>query len=230
MRAQFTLYRSAPQPCPYIPGRQWVTHAFATETIAPALYETLISQGFRRSGYIFYQNHCPGCEICCPIRVDVQRFAPTTSQRRVLRKNRDVRMTHRPVSFDDAEFRLYREYCAERHPSSSLPDEEDYVRFLIGSPVPTEIIRYTIGDQLVGLGWMDVLVHSLSSVYFAFDPKFSARSLGTFSILRQIALCRELGKPYLQLGFWVEPCQNMTYKSRFKPCQILVDGVWQTLP
>jgi arginyl-tRNA--protein-N-Asp/Glu arginylyltransferase len=97
------------------------------------------------------------------------------------------------------------------------------------SPVPTDIMRYYVDGRLAGLGWIDILPHSLSSVYFSFTPTYSSRSLGTFSILKQIELCHDLGKDWLQLGFWVQACQNMTYKSRFKPCQILVDGVWQNL-
>lgn len=229
MRTEFTLYQSPSEPCSYLPDRKWQTHFFYTEAIAPALYEHLISQGFRRSGYVFYQNHCPDCTACRPIRVDVQRFTPSTSQRRVLRKNRDVRIVRRPVSFVPEEFLLYRNYCAQRHPSPELPTEEGYYRFLIASPLSTEIMAYYLADRLIGVAWMDVLPASLSSVYFAFDPAYSARSLGTFSILQQIALCYKLGKTWLQLGFWIQPCRKMSYKSRFQPCQILVDGNWREL-
>jgi arginine-tRNA-protein transferase len=224
---EFLLYRSQGERCPYLPNREWVTHWFAARRLHPAFYEQLISQGFRRSGIMFYQNHCPGCTACLPIRVDVRRFRASKSQRRVLRKNRNVRITRHPVTFEVADFLLYRNYCEARH--SSSPDPEGYAHFLVISPVPTEIMRYYVDDRLVGLGWIDILPHSLSSVYFSFNPSFASRSPGTFSILRQIELCRELGKDWLQLGFWVQACQNMAYKSHFKPCQILVDGVWQNV-
>jgi arginine-tRNA-protein transferase len=222
---EFLLYRSHGERCPYLPNREWVTHWFATRQIRPAFYERLISKGFRRSGIMFYQNHCPDCTACKPIRVDVQRFRPSGSQRRVLRKNRDVTISRRPVTFEVGDFLLYRNYCEQRH--SSSPDPEGYAHFLVISPVPTDIMRYYVNDRLVGLGWIDILPHSLSSVYFSFNTTFSSRSLGTFSILRQIELCRELNKDWLQLGFWVQACQNMAYKSRFKPCQILMDDKWQ---
>jgi leucyl-tRNA---protein transferase len=229
MRLELTLYRNPPERCPYLPGCKWLTHAFFAPHFVPALYEQLISEGFRRSGYLFYQNHCPDCTECLPIRVDVNRFMATTSQRRVLRKNRDVRIERRRTAFHAEEFRLYRNYCAHRHPSEHLPDEEGYANFLIETPFPNEMMRYLLGDRLVGIGWIDVLPHSLSSVYCAFDPAEAARSLGTYSILQQIALCRELGKTWLQLGFWVQPSQKMSYKSRFRPCQVLQDGIWQEL-
>ena len=215
--------------CPYFPGRERVTYFFAAPTLPPLPYETLISSGFRRSGYTFYQHHCPACQDCLPIRVDIRRLTLSTSQRRVLRKNRDVTILRHPNAFKPEDFLLYRAYCAQRHPSSPVPDEESYRDFLIASPLTTEIMRYYVQDRLVGLGWIDLLPHSLSSVYFSFDPEYSSRSLGTFSVLQQAALCARLGKEWLHLGFWVKERQNMAYKSRFKPCQILIDGTWREL-
>lgn len=228
-KQEFLLYQSPAEHCPYLSGKEWVTHFFAARQLSPALYENLISKGFRRSGIMFYQNHCPGCTACFPIRVDVRHFRPSKSQRRVLRKNRDVTITRYPVAFNMDDFHLYQQYCEQRHSSSPVPTPEGYIHFLVVSPVPTEIMRYYVNDRLVGLGWIDMLPHSLSSVYFSFDPAYSSRSLGMFSILQQIELCRILGKEWLQLGFWVEVCQKMSYKSRFKPCQIMIDEAWQNL-
>ena len=227
---QFFLFQSAGEPCPYLPNREWATHVFQTQSIAAGVYESILNQGFRRSGTLFYQNHCPGCRECHPIRVDVQNFIPSRSQRRVLKKNQDVVVRITPDTFQDEDFQLYRTYCATRHPSHSVPTKDDYVRFLIESPVPTNIMRYFIDEQQVGMGWIDMLSHSLSSVYFSFDPNYSSRSLGTFSILQQIELCRLLGKPWLQLGFWVNGCQKMTYKNKFHPCHILVNEKWRMTP
>lgn len=227
---QFLLFQSAGERCPYLEGKEWVTHVFQTQAIAPGVYESLLNQGFRRSGILFYQNHCPGCHACYPIRVDVQHFAPSRSQRRVLKKNHDIAIRISSNMFQVEDFHLYRTYCAQRHPSHSVPTKEDYVRFLINSPLTTNIMRYTVDDQLVGVGWIDILPHSLSSVYFSFDPAYSSRSLGTFSILQQIELCRLMGKQWLQLGFWVRDCQKMSYKNRFRPCHILVNGKWRMAP
>lgn len=226
MEQGFLLYQHHNGPCPYLSRGEWITQAFQAEIIDPLFYEGLISSGFRRSGTIFYQNQCPDCSLCMPIRLDIQRFRPSKSQRRVLRKNHDVTIIRHPAFFDVADFHLYRKYVLHRHPSSSAPTQEGYFQFLIDSPVSTEIMRYYVEERLVGLGWIDLLSHSLSSVYFAFDPSYSSRSLGTFSILQQVLLGRELQKAWLHLGFWVKNCQKMSYKSRFHPCQILTDGIW----
>ncbi len=67
----------------------------------------------------------------------------------------------------------------------------------------------------------------LSAVYTFFDPDQPRRSLGTFAILSQLALCHRLGLPYLYLGYWVRDCAKMAYKADFRPLQLLIDGQWR---
>lgn len=225
---EIVLYQER-NACPYLPDSTCVTHFFWADTFPPGRYETLLSSGFRRSGRVFYQHGCPVCQACIPLRVDVRRFTLSPSQRRVLRKNRDVTIQRAPNAFRPEDFHLYRTYCEQRHSSSPVPTQDSYSDFLMASPIPTDIMRYYVQDRFVGLAWIDILPHSLSSVYCSFDPADSARSLGTFSVLQQVALCAALGKEWLYLGFWIEARSNMAYKSRFKPCQVLIDGAWREL-
>ncbi len=212
--------------CSYSSERESLTYVFWVENMPSEIYEAIISRGFRRSGFCFYRNLCLDCRSCIPIRVDAQKFKPSKSQRRVLRKNQDVRITRHPVSFDHEGFLLYQKYCVQRH--DSVKDKDDYIQFLIESPVPTDMMRYYVEEHLIGIGWTDILPNSLSSVYFAFDPDHSFRRLGVFSLLKELELCRKLQKKWLQLGFWIEDNHKMSYKNQYKPCQILVkDGGWQ---
>lgn len=214
-------------PCPYLRDRESVVYAFFVKKVKSAVYERIISSGFRRNGFYFYQNLCPNCGRCIPLRVDVQEFRPSGSQRRVLKKNSDISVIRQPAAFDPDGFLLYKKYCARRHENSET--KEDYTRFLIESPLHTEMMRYYAGSRLLGIGWIDLLPESLSSVYFAFDPDFSSRSLGVFSLLKELELCRELKKKWLHLGFWIEDNRKMSYKKQYKPCQILTKGIWQRL-
>lgn len=214
--------------CPYFKSRQSFSYAFSTAAIRPGSYELLISAGFRRNGRYFYQNLCIGCSDCIPIRVDVLKFTPTRSQRRALKKNSDVHIYRHPVKFDVKGFELFRKYCAIRH--HVIETRDDYIRFLIESPIQTEMMRYYIGKTLVAIGWIDILVESLSSVYFVFDPDYGHRSLGVFSALKEIELCKELNKKWLQLGFWIKDNPKMSYKTNYKPYQLLINGIWYDSP
>lgn len=221
------VYQTCNGPCPYLPDGEWKTDVLYALRMPPDTYEKLLENGWRRSGCCFYQNTCRDCSSCIPIRVDVNRFRANRSQLRTLKRNRDIRIERIPGIFDRRDYELYNKYCLSRHGRS--PEEEEYSRFLVHSPLATEIMRYRVGSHLVATAWIDILPDSISSVYCAYDPEFTQRSPGTLSILRQIELCQELQKPWLYLGFYVPASDTMHYKRNFQPCEMLIDQQWQSL-
>ena len=82
-------------------------------------------------------------------------------------------------------------------------------------------ILYFLGDRLVCAALVDVLPRAVSAVYAFYDPELRSRSLGVYSILRQIAFARERGVSHLYLGYWIEDCASMSYKANYGPHQIL---------
>jgi arginine-tRNA-protein transferase len=224
MRVQ--LFRINHGDCPYLPDRTWITHTFQVGSLSESLYETMIGQGWRRSGTAFYQNHCPGCNLCIPIRVPTDRFRPSKSQRRVLRRNADVEVSTGPLRGEDEAYELYRRYNVTRHGEDETASRAGFRSFLFDSPINTRMMRYTVDGHLIGIGWVDAVPDGLSSVYFVFDPAESGRSLGTFSAMKEIETARALGMNWLYLGFYVPGCRKMSYKRRFRPFQLLEDGRW----
>jgi len=224
-----SVYEMDHGQCPYLENRKWITHSFSSAEVDPRMYENLLSRGWRRSGTTYYQNHCPGCMSCIPIRVPVEGFVPSKSQRRVMRRNGNVRFTVEPSAFDRETYELYCRYVESRHNSGDTTTELEFEHFLADSPQTTEVMRYYEGNRLLGAGWIDVMPDGLSSVYFAFDPQESSRSLGTYSVTQEIAYARALGKKWLYLGFYVPGSRKMAYKANFKPHQLLLNGTWSDL-
>ncbi|MBU8913253.1 MAG: arginyltransferase [Spirochaetales bacterium] len=232
------LYEVEHGNCPYLSERTWVTHSFQLESIPESVYEAMLADGWRRSGTSVYQNHCPGCGCCTPARVPVNQFRPSKSQRRTLRRNADVTVEVVAPAADAESFGLYQRYVRSRHTpaahgtSADAPDAseaitpEQFDKFLVTSPVHTRAMRYHAENRLVGIGWIDVLPNGLSSVYFAFDPDENCRSLGTYSIMKEIELARDLGKEWLYLGFYVPNSPKMAYKGAFRPREFAVNGAW----
>lgn len=219
-----TVYEVDNGPCPYLPNRKWMTHSFAVSSMSEESYEQLLTSGWRRSGVNFYQNHCPGCSCCIPLRVPAAGFVPSKSQRRVMRRNADVTVELALPSRDPEVVELYKRYLESQHQQSESPGQ--FARFLVESPLDTRVMLYRVAERLVGAGWVDLLPGGLSSVYFAFDPAESRRSLGTYSLIREMELARSLGKPWLHMGFYVPGSPKMEYKGRFRPHEFAVDGQW----
>jgi arginine-tRNA-protein transferase len=74
---------------------------------------------------------------------------------------------------------------------------------------------------------VDRLLDGLSAVYTFFEPGLERRSLGVYGVLEEIRLARELGLPYLYLGYWIADCRKMTYKQTYRPLEMLIQGHWQ---
>jgi arginine-tRNA-protein transferase len=227
--------------CGYLPGRMTVFRAFETEELSPETYQRLMDAGFRRSGTLVYQPMCPGCRQCVPIRVPVARFQPSKSHRRVLRKNADLVVTVNIPAPSVEKYELYDSYQRQWHDGKQAGDPMGFLTFLYQSPVHTLEFEYrdptsgtedelTRGGKLLGVGICDLTPRALSSVYFYFDPSAARRSLGTFSVLYELAWAREHKLLHWYAGYWVKGCATMDYKARFQPAELLgTDGVWREM-
>jgi arginine-tRNA-protein transferase len=165
-----------------------------------------------------------------PLRVPVEEFRQSKSQRRCWRKNQDLLVEHGPPAASDEKFDLYRRYMTGWHGSAEQEQSrESFEAFLYDSPVDTAEFCYRdAGGTLLAVGICDLCGHSLSSVYFYHDPAEARRSLGTFGVLYEIEFARRLELPHYYLGYWVEQCAAMQYKASFRPCEVLhADGVWR---
>ncbi len=215
--AQNDLPLAPPSPCPYLPDRQARTEGFLADELDPDLYAAFMDRGFRRSGRFFYRPRCATCTECVPLRVDVLRFKPSRSQRRIQRKNADLSVTIARPSLTGEKFNLYRRYLDQRHDGTMGHTWAEMATFLYESPVRTQEITYRVDGRLIGVSIVDRAPTALSTVYMYFDPDVSARSPGTFSMLWEIEHCRRSGIPFYYLGYYVADCNKMSYKAAFRP-------------
>jgi leucyl-tRNA---protein transferase len=217
--------------CPYLPDRLVTTESFQVDTTMSAtVYHALMDRGFRRSGRVFYRPVCRTCRLCIPIRIPAATFQPSRSMRRVWRKNADLCFKVGDGIPTAAKHGLFARYLAGQHDYAMAGDFDSFRRFLYNTPLPGAEFCYYAGSRLVGVGLADICPTAVSSVYMYFDPTESRRSLGTYSILREIEHCRSLDIPYYYLGFYVPGSKTMAYKARFRPAEILdPTGRWVPL-
>jgi arginyl-tRNA--protein-N-Asp/Glu arginylyltransferase len=213
--------------CSYLPTRSARHEYLIADNLSSRDYQSLMDQRFRRSGAWVYRPACEGCAECVPLRVRADRFTLSRSQRRAIAKNKNVIVHMGPPESSDEKWQLYRKYLAIQHGSPADEDRASFEQFLFKSPIDTLEMTYRLAGELIGVGIIDLCPDALSSVYFYFEPAESRRSLGVFSAIREIEECRRMGKNYWYAGYYVRESPKMNYKSRFKPCEFLIDGRWQ---
>ncbi|MCB9895759.1 MAG: arginyltransferase [Planctomycetes bacterium] len=214
--------------CSYLTRRSATEEAWLVWQISPAAYHELMDRGFRRSGNILYRTACASCRKCVPIRVRVEEFKPSRSQRRALARNRDVRMIVHEPELTAEKHDVYKRYLRAQHDKSPQGEDMESMRdFLYSSCVASVEIEYRdAADKLLAVSICDVSRRSISSVYHFFDPDEGKRSLGVYSVLKEIELCIQKKIPYYYLGYWIEGCSTMDYKRQYQPHELLIEGEW----
>ena len=229
-RPQF-FYTTAPLPCPYLPGRterKIVTELTGADS--EPLHDQLSRAGFRRSHNIAYSPVCPGCRACIPIRILVDQFQPDRTQRKLWRQNADLITNAMPARASAEQFSLFQRYQAARHSDGDMAAMGfyDFRAMVEDTPITTGMVEFREPQgRLLGGCLTDWLSDGLSAVYSFFETEDNRRSLGTYAILWLVEHARQLGLPYVYLGYWVPESPKMSYKSRFRPSEALMGGAWR---
>ncbi|MGH1451707.1 MAG: arginyltransferase [Paracoccaceae bacterium] len=228
------FYVTAPQPCPYLEGRQERKLFTALQGEGcQSLNDGLSKQGFRRSQNVLYRPSCSDCNACMSARIRVADFAPTKSQKRAIRRNSGlVRRATSPWASED-QYDLFRKYLDGRHADGGMADMDvfEFAAMIEETPIRTRVVEYHDSDsgELAAVCLTDVFDDGVSMVYSFFDPARQKDSLGTYIILDHIQIAREANLPYVYLGYWVPDSPKMGYKARFAGVELFVGGQWEKM-
>ncbi|MDR6332287.1 arginine-tRNA-protein transferase [Xanthobacter flavus] len=209
---------------------------------AAALNDVLTQGGFRRSQSIAYRPACEGCKACVSVRICVADFEESRSLRRVKAHNEDIVGQVKPPTPTSEQYSLFRTYVTSRHGTGGMADMSvlDYAMMVEDTHVHTRLVEYRkrgpdsrilgygTGD-LMAVALTDILSDGLSMVYSFYNPLAQDRSLGTYLILDHVTRARQMGLPYVYLGYWVHGSRKMDYKRRFLPQERLSPHGWERI-
>jgi leucyl-tRNA---protein transferase len=217
--------------CPYLPDQlARLPLRLPARRLQPLELAQRLAAGDRRQGVLLYRPSCATCRACEAIRIDVEQFRMSKTQRRVFRRGEALLRTDigRPSATAE-KVALYNRHKIARNLliGDGRIDASGYEQFLVESCTDTIELCYWRGDTLVGVAIADRAASALSAVYCFYAPERAALSPGTYSILKQVALCRSWGLRYLYLGLYVGGCSAMQYKARYLPHERLIGGTWQ---
>ena len=215
-----------PRECSYLPAETASLEYRILHGIDERQYEELLSRGWRRFGTHFFRPACSQCVKCRSIRIDVAAFEPSKTQRRCQRKNSNIRTELGRPMLTQAHIDLYNNYHASMHAEKGWKKREaDFVEyaqsFLEGQWPFAHEMRFYRDNDLVGVGLVDIVSTATSSLYFYHAPTWRPDNPGTFSLLQEIALARQLGKRHVYLGYWIPENRSMAYKGTFRPHELL---------
>lgn len=234
------FYITAPQPCPYLPGRnerKLFTHLTADKS--PHVVDNLLRSGFRRSQNIAYTPYCDSCQACVSVRILAAEFEPGRTFRKTLAYNADVVARRIEPVPSMEQYTLFRDYIQSRHGDGGMTEMsvQDYALMIEDSIIDTFLTEYRIRPPgaldssfsrwpLAGVTLCDRVSDGISMVYSYFDADEPERSLGTYMILENVRHAKAHGLPYVYLGYWIRGSRKMSYKTRFQPQEQLVSGRW----
>ncbi|MBI5409539.1 MAG: arginyltransferase [Nitrospirae bacterium] len=216
-------------PCVYFDdGRLTTTEYLMPDRKRLQIFHTFLAQGYRRLGRLFYRNVCKTCSACEPLRLELDKFTLSRSQKRTLRKNEDIRIKilSRP-SVTPEKIKLYEKYIITKHADNKPGDPLPVLSAMHSGYDRIIEMDYCIGGKLIAVGIVDEAEDSLSSNYFYYDTDFLDRRPGVLSVIREIYLAKEMHKKYFYLGFYIADNKKMSYKNTFRPNQVYKKDKWE---
>lgn len=190
----------------------------AEEEIRPDVFDCLLAEGWRHFGTYFTRYnlgiHADEIRQVLPLRIRLRDFSPSTSQTRVLKKNRDIDIVVGKPSISKKVVALF-----ERHKKRFTDHVPESIYTFISNDarIPTKLYQLTAkrDGETLAVSFFDCGVTSVSAIYACFDPKEEKRSLGIFTMLKVIEWGSARGMLYYYPGYAYVGPSFYDYKKRF---------------
>ncbi len=197
----------------------FINEMYISEGMSLQEWEGLLAQGWRHNGkMVFRSSHDIDEEdgLCriLPLRNVLKDLDFSKSQRKIFKKNQDLRHEIRPLRIDDAKHDMFYKHIARfkhRVPLSIW----DFVAIEKNKPFKTWELCVYKENKLIACSFIDITRNSLSSTYAMFDIDEGHRSLGIYTMILEMMFGQEKNKTYYYPGYAYETPSFFDYKKKF---------------
>ncbi|OHX66220.1 hypothetical protein [Flammeovirga pacifica] len=189
-------------------------------TLDDYLKEAWFRDGPMMSRYemIYFREHVYSI---VPIRVVLENFQFTKSQRKLIRKNNEYKIKIQPLEITPEKEKMYAEHKGRFQSPNSPTTLKNY--FLEEgneeSPFETWELQILDGDHLAAISFIDIGEEAICSILALFDPSYSKQSLGITSMLYEIEYAQMSNKKYYYPGYVLDEDSVFDYKKRLNNLQ-----------
>lgn len=195
-----------------------IDETFNRELVSPDELDTLLSEGWRHFGTLFYRQNLTVFEDkiaqIIPLRVDLNKFQPSKSLRRIKKKNEDTSTEIDLVNMTPVKTKLF-----HQHSKRFQTNQPDSIETFISNkpdtvPCICKNIDIYLNKKLIATSFLDIGTNSVSSVYGMFDLSHEKRNLGHYTILKEIQYAQSLEKEWYYIGYATIQPSIYDYKKR----------------
>lgn len=197
-----------------------INEEFYADFVLPEQMDSLWANGWRHFGTHFFRYNVgfliDDLRFVLPLRIRLKDFSFSRSQRKILGRNKDLQVTISPIDLDEASEVLF-----HRHKTRfdhAIP--ESIYNFIshdpTRSPCEANEVRVSKGGELLAVSYFDLGRDSASGIYAMFEPTITDRSLGIFTMLKEIEYSIETGREFYYQGYAYQGPSFYDYKKRFR--------------
>ncbi len=208
--------------CSYLDNKEQTTQYKVINNCSTQHCQDLIERGYRRFGKMYFRPMCSTCNECQSIKIDVDNFEFSKSQRRVIKKAQHITSYVQKPSMSQEHLELFEKYHLymkdkKNWDHSKVTAQGYYTSFVDAHNDFGYEVLYFDKEKLIGVDLIDILEDGISSIYFYYDPDYMDLSLGKLSLYNQINFAKRSQKKWIYLGYYVKECPSLSYKSHYKP-------------
>jgi arginine-tRNA-protein transferase len=186
-------------------------------------FDQLLAKGWRVLGYCMLRHNYTVWDgqlvRTIPLRIPLNAFVFSKSQRKTLRRHADLRVEHGPIELTPEKADLFERHSTRFRSGGYTSMQTFLTPDSATMPVPGLEFRVYNKDRLLACSYVHVGDDAISATYCFFDPEETKRSLGLFTMLAEMDWARRLGKRYYYHGYCHSTPSQFDYKLNFEPLE-----------